>query len=84
MLVKRPRQPGGKVAPGIRKNATKEINNVAQQIINQIINQGGKEVERVLPKILEGAIEDVYQKPFKLLGNFRKQQLNKLKNKILR
>ena len=74
----------GKVPPDIIKNATREINNVAQQRINQIINQGGKEVERVLPKILRAAIEDVYQTPFKLLGNFVKQQLNKLKNKILR
>ena len=40
----------------------------AQQRINQIISQGGKEVERVLPKILRGATEDVYQTPFRLLG----------------
>ena len=73
-----------KISPGIIKNATKEINDVAQQRINQIISQGGKEVETVLPKILRGVIEDVYQTPFRLLGNFGKQQLNKLKNKILR
>ena len=62
----------GKTAPGIIKNASKEINNMAQQRINQIISQGGKEVERVLPKILRGAIEDVYQTPFscsEILGN---------------
>ena len=59
------------------------MNNVAQQRINQIISQGGKEVERALPKILWGAIEDTYQTPFRLLRNFGKQQLNKLKNKIL-
>ena len=40
------------------------MNNMAQQRINQIVSQGGKEVERVLPKILRGAIEDVYQTPF--------------------
>ena len=73
-----------KISPGIIKNVTKEINDVAQQRINQIISQGGKEVETVLPKIIRGVIEDVYQKPFRLLGNFGKQQLNKLKNKILR
>ena len=73
-----------KVTPGIIKNETKEINNVAQQRINQIINQGGKEVEKVLPKILREAIEDVYQTRFKQLGNFRKQQLSKIKNEILR
>ena len=46
--------------------------------------QGGKEVKRVLPKILRAAIEDVHQTPFRLLGNFGKQQFNKIKRKILR
>ena len=74
----------GKIAPGLIKNDSNEINNVAQQKINQIISQGEKEVERVLPKIFRGVIEDVYQTPFRLLENFGKQQLNRLKNKILR
>ena len=55
----------GKIALGLIKNASVEINNIAKQRINQIIRQGG-------------AIEDMYQTPF------GKQQLNKLKNKILR
>ena len=42
----------GKITFGLIKNASKEINNVAQQRMNQIIRQGRKEVERVLPKIL--------------------------------
>ena len=62
----------GKTAPGLMKNASAEINNIAQQRINQIIRQGGKEAERVLPKILRGAIEDVYQTLFRLLGKFGK------------
>ena len=66
------------------KAATNDINEIAKDRINQIISQGGKEVERVLPKILRGAIEDVYQTLFRLLGNFGKQQLNKIKRKILR
>ena len=61
------------------KAATNDINNIANERINQIILQGGKEVERVLPKILRGAIEDVYQTPFRLLDNFVKQRLNKFK-----
>ena len=72
-----------KVAPGIIKGATNGINNIAKQRIDQIISQGGKEIERVLPKVLRGAIEDVYQTPFRLLGNSGKQRLNKLKRKIL-
>ena len=63
--------------------ATNDINNIATGIINQIISQAGKEVERVLPKILRGAIEDVCQTPFRLLANFRKQ-FNKIKTKMLR
>ena len=61
------------------KAATNDIKNIANGRINQIILQGGKEVERVLPKILRGAIEDVYQTPFRLLDNFVKQRLNKFK-----
>ena len=72
-----------KVAPGVVKAATNDINNVGQDRINQIISQGGKEVERVFPKILRETIEDVYQTPFRLLRNFGKQQLNKIKRKIL-
>ena len=73
-----------KVALSLIKAATYDINNIVQQRINQVISQGGKEIECLLPKILRGAIEDVYQTPFRLLGNFRKQQLNKLKRKILK
>ena len=73
-----------KIAPCVNKAATNDINNIANQRINQIISQGGKEVKHVLPKIPGGAIKDVYQMPFELLGNFGKQQLNEIKRKILR
>ena len=66
------------------KATTNDINNTATGMINQIISQAGKEVERVLPKILRGAIEDVCQTPFRLLANFGKQQFNKIKTKMLR
>ena len=48
-----------------------------------MISQGGKEIECVLSKVLRRTIEDVYETPSRLLGNFGKQQLNKLKRKIL-
>lgn len=41
------------------KNAGNEINNIAKEKISQIITQSRKEVERVIPKIFRGAIEDV-------------------------
>ena len=72
-----------KVAPGVIKAATNDINEIAKDRINQIISRGGKEVECVLPKILREAIEDIYQMPFRLLGNFGKQQFNKIRKKIL-
>ena len=56
----------GKFAPGLIKNAISEINNISQQRINQIISQRGKEIEKVLPNIFRGAIEDVHQTPFRL------------------
>ena len=73
-----------KVVPRLIKGTTNEIDKITQQRINQIISQRGKEVECVLPKILRGAIEDVYQTPFRLLGNFGKKQLNRIKNKCLK
>ena len=57
---------------------------MAQNRLKQAITSGGAQIERVLPKILRGAIEDVYKTSFRLLGNFGKQQFNKVKKKILR
>ena len=74
----------GKIAPNIIKQATGEIDKIMQARINQVVKSGGAEVERVLPKIVGGAIEDVYKTPFRLLGNFGKQQFNKIKKKVLR
>ena len=73
----------GKIAPNIIRQVTGEIDKIMQSRINQVIKSGGTEIERVLPKILHGAIEDVYETPFRLLGNFGKQQFNKIKKKIL-
>ena len=73
-----------KVAQGVIKAATNDIDRIAKERINQVISQGGKEIESVLPKILRVAIEDVYQTPFTLLRNFGKQQFNKIRRKILR
>lgn len=70
--------------PGLIKSVSSEINNIAQQQINQAIRQGGQEIEHALPKILRGAIKDVYQTPFRQLGKFGKQQLQKIKNKVLK
>ena len=74
----------GEIAPAIIKQATQQIDKISQDRINQVIRLVGAEIERVLPKILHRAIEDVYKTPFRLLGDFGKQQFNKIKRKILR
>lgn len=73
-----------KVAPEVIKKATNNIDKIMQVRINQVIKSGGTEIEDVLPKISHGAIEDVYKTPFRLLGNFGKQQFNKTEKRIMR
>ena len=41
-------------------------------------------MEKVLPKIIRGAIEDVYKTPFRLLGNLGKEQFQKIKKKNIK
>ena len=73
-----------KIAPEIIKQATGQIDRIAQDGINQVIKSGGAEVVRILPKLIPGATEDVYKTPFRLLRNLGKTQFQKLKRKILR
>ena len=74
----------GKIAPGIINQATGEINKIAQQRIDQIIRSGGAEVQRIAPKIIREAIEEVYKTPFRLLGNLGKKQFEKIKRKLFK
>ena len=74
----------GKVAPKLLTQATGEINKIAQQRIDQVVRSGGAEIERVAPKIIRGAIEEVYKTPFRLLGNLGKKQFQKIKRKLFK
>ena len=74
----------GKIAPGIINKATADINKLAKQRIDQVIRQGGVEVERVAPKIIRGAIEEVYKTPFRLLGNLGKKHFMKIKRRLFK
>ena len=74
----------GKIAPEIINKATSDINKIAKDRIDQMIKNGGAEVERIAPKIIRGAIEEVYKTPFRLLGNLGKKQFSKIKNKIFK
>ena len=69
----------GKIAPKIITQATGEINKIAQDRIDQIIRSGGAEVKCIIPKIIRGVIEEVYKTPFRMLGNFGKEQFQKIK-----
>ena len=74
----------GKIAPGIISKATSDITKIAQERIDQAIRTGGAEVERIAPKIIRGAIEEVYKTPFRLLGNLGKKQFQKIKQQIFK
>ena len=74
----------GKVAPSIINKATADINRIVQERIDQAIRTGGAEVERIAPKIIKGAIEEVYKTPFRLLGNLGKKHFQKIKQKIFK
>ena len=70
-----------KLAPGVIKNATGNIDKMVKNRTNQVISMVGAEIERVLPKILRGAIEDVYQTPFSFLVTLGNNSPKKLKRK---
>lgn len=72
----------GKIVPNIIKNTSNNINKIVKERIDQAIKTSGSEIERIAPKIIRGAIEDVYKTPFRLLGNLGKKQFQKIKRKI--
>ena len=74
----------GKIAPGIIKNASGQIDEIAKKRIEQIIKQGGAEVQRVTAKIIRGALEELYSTPFRMLGNFGEKQVQKIKRQLFK
>ena len=61
-----------------------EFNKILEQRTNQIIWQGGAELRQIGPKLLREAMEDAYQTPFRLLGNFSKKKLAETTRKLKR
>ena len=74
----------GKVASKIISQATGEINKIAKQRIDQVVRSSRAEIERVAPKIIRGAIEEVYKTPCRLLSNLGKEQFQKIKRKLFK
>ena len=73
----------GKIAPKMITQATGEIK-IAQERIDQVVQSSEAEIERVAPKIIKGAIEEVYKTPSRLLGNLGKKQFQKIKRKLFK
>ena len=70
------------LAPKIIKQATGQLNQITQRRIQQIIYQGGQQVEQIAPKNIKGAIEEVHKTRFRLLGRFGKKELDSISRKI--
>ena len=58
------------LAPKLIKHTSDKVDKLAKSRINKKISEGGSQTERIAPKIIRGAIEDVCKTPFKLLGSF--------------
>ena len=69
-------------ALGLMKQLTDQMNNVAQQRIQQVLDQGEQEIKKIAPKTIRGTIKDAYQTPFRLLGRFGKKKLTQVKSKF--
>ena len=82
--ISQPIDQADKVAPGIISKAVVDIIKIANQRIDQAIRNGGAEIERMAPKIIRGAIEEVYKTPSRLLGNLRKKQFLKIKRRLFK
>ena len=66
-------------APKLIKQTSDETNRLAQARIQQLLHEGGQKIEKIAPKIIRGAIEDVYKTPFRLLGNFGRGKFAQIK-----
>lgn len=55
----------------------KQIDRVTDERIRQLINNGGKHVKTIEPKIIRGTKEHVYNTPFRLLANLARRSFLK-------
>ena len=71
-------------APIVLKKVSGKADEILQHRISQLIKERGAEIERIGPKILRGAIEDLYKTPFRLVGRKLAQLKKKLKAKVVK
>ena len=70
------------LAAKLINQAPKEIGKIAEARIRQVVNSDGPPIQKIAPQIIQGAIEDVYKTPFRLLGKLDKQKFSQLKRKL--
>ena len=62
------------LAPKLIGQSLKEIDKIVETRTRQIINDDRQQIQKVVPKIIRGAIEDVYKTPFRLRGHLGKKK----------
>ena len=62
--------------------AFKNLNASAPNLVKNLSNQEGKQLERIGLKLLRSTIEDAYKTPFRLLGQFGKKELAEVRQKL--
>ena len=74
----------GRMTPALINKALNQIDRIIEQRIQQLVQQDGKEIEQITPKIKKkkNAIEEVYKAPFRLLGKFGRKKYYQIKRKF--
>ena len=72
------------LAPNLIRTTSRELDAIAARCINQLTYTAGKEIQRIAPGIIKGAIEELYKTPFHLLGQFGRKKYKQLKSKVYR
>ena len=49
------------LAPKVIGQASKEIDKITEARIKQVINNGGQQIQKIAPQIIQAAIEDIYK-----------------------
>ena len=72
------------LAPNLIRTTSKELDAITARRINQLTYTTGKEIKRIAPVIIKGAIEELYKTPFRLLAQFGRKKYKQLKSKVYR
>ena len=62
------------LVPKLIGRTLKEIHQIAEARIREVINNGGQQIQKIAPKTIRRATEDVYKTSIRLLGNLGKKK----------